>query len=387
MGQRGSRTTPRRPSPWARWRWGVPDGCTGYELSANLDFDTDGSGATNVVGDTYWNDGAGWEPIGSADAPYTAAFEGNGRTLSNLFINRPTADGVGLFGEVELEGSAFISGVGLVNVDVTGQDAVGSLVGKSIYAGVVGSHATGRVTGGDRVGGLIGESSGNVIDSHTAVRVSGDEVVGGVIGHHILNRISTSYATGAVSGTNAVGGLVGATSDFGQLIEASYATGPVSGTGARLSSSDSGFIVCGFVSVESPETSIGGGVGGLAGHSCGTIEASYATGAVSGTTAAGGLVGSGGTARFQQSYWDVETSGLRVGVGEYDSNDNGAVDGDEARRVRILGLSTSELQTPTDYNGFFFGGTSTWAGSSETACPTTRGTLARRRSTRHSRWT
>ena len=68
---------------------GCPEGCTGYELSANLDFDTDGSGATNVVGDTYWNDGAGWEPIGSADAPYTAAFEGNGRTLSNLFINRP----------------------------------------------------------------------------------------------------------------------------------------------------------------------------------------------------------------------------------------------------------------------------------------------------------
>ena len=36
---------------------GCPDGCTGYELSADLDFDTDGSGATSVAGDTYWNDG------------------------------------------------------------------------------------------------------------------------------------------------------------------------------------------------------------------------------------------------------------------------------------------------------------------------------------------
>ena len=332
---------------------GCPDGCTGYELSTDLDFDTDGSGATSVAGDTYWNDGDGWSPIGSEDEPFSADFEGGRHTLSNLFINRSTEDGIGLFGGVHYEGSGSIRGVGLANVNVTGKDAVGSLVGHSTYLTVVGSHATGRVAGGDGVGGLVGESSGNVIDSYAAVRVFGDEAVGGLVGHHILNRITTSYATGHVSGTNAVGGLVGATSDFQQLIEASYATGPVSGVGARLSSSDSGFIVCGWVGTTSARTSSGGGVGGLAGHSCGTIEASYATGAVSGTTAAGGLVGSGRTARFQRSYWDVQTSGMRVGVGEDDANDNGAVDGVEARRVRTLGLSTRELQTPTDYTGLF----------------------------------
>ena len=332
---------------------GCPDGCTGYELSADLDFDTDGSGATSVAGDTYWNAGAGWSPIGTEEELFTATFEGHGHTLSNLFINRPTEDGIGLFGEVHRDGNALVRGVGLANVDVTGKDAVGALIGRSTYLTVVGSHATGGVAGGDRVGGLVGESSGNVIDSYAAVRVSGDEAVGGLVGYHILNRITTSYATGRVSGTNAVGGLVGATSDFQQLIEASYATGPVSGVGARLSSSDSGFIVCGWVGTTSARTSSGGGVGGLAGHSCGTIEASYATGAVSGTTAAGGLVGSGRTARFQRSYWDVQTSGMRVGVGEDDANDNGAVDGVEARRVRTLGLSTRELQTPTDYTGLF----------------------------------
>ncbi len=36
-----------------------PDGCVGYELSADLDFDTDGSGTADSD-DTYWNDGAGW---------------------------------------------------------------------------------------------------------------------------------------------------------------------------------------------------------------------------------------------------------------------------------------------------------------------------------------
>ena len=32
------------------------------------------------------------------DAPFTADFNGNRRTVSNLFIDRETEDGVGLFG-------------------------------------------------------------------------------------------------------------------------------------------------------------------------------------------------------------------------------------------------------------------------------------------------
>ena len=84
---------------------GCPDGCTGYELSADLDFDTDGSGIADSP-DTYWNDGAGWSPIGSEDEPFTANFEGGGHTLSNLFINRPAEDGIGLFGGVHRDGKA-----------------------------------------------------------------------------------------------------------------------------------------------------------------------------------------------------------------------------------------------------------------------------------------
>ena len=45
--------------------------CTGYELTANLDFDTNGNGRADA-GDVYWNDGQGWEPIGqSFDSPFT----------------------------------------------------------------------------------------------------------------------------------------------------------------------------------------------------------------------------------------------------------------------------------------------------------------------------
>ena len=323
---------------------GCPDGCTGYELEADLDFDTDGDGAVDSD-DDYWNTGDGWEPIGSEDTPYAATFNGNGRTVANLFINRPTEDEIGLFGEAD---RILIEDIGVVGADVTGQDGAGALLGRGVYVAVINSHATGEVTGRNEVGGLVGASSGPVVDSYAAVRVSGTDGVGGLVGHQFLNRIVASYATGNVSGTNAVGGLVGAVSDFSQLIQASYATGGVSGTGAQLTDSDSGFIMCSFEG-----TSTGGGVGGLVGSSCGDIEASYAVGTVSGTAATGGLVGTGAYLGARFSYWDLDASGMRVGVGTDDVNDNGVIDGTESPRIGVEGMTTSQLQAPTDYEGIY----------------------------------
>ena len=286
------------------------DGCSGYELTANLDFDTDDDGDVDSD-DDYWNGGSGWDPIGEVDSPFTADFNGNRRTVSNLFIDRDTEDGVGLFGAVD---SSRISGVTLAGADVTGRDAVGSLLGDGVYATVIDNHATGQVSGEDEVGGLVGRTWGSVWYSFAAVNVSGNDAVGGLVGHQTLNDTIASYATGNVEGMDAVGGLVGAVSDVTQVIEASYATGNVSGRGARLTDSDSGFIICDLVggfTVSGPAettTSTGGGVGGLVGSSCGYIQVSYATGAVSGTAAVGGLVGSGRFVKAQSSYWDLETS-------------------------------------------------------------------------------
>ena len=331
------------------------DGCSGYELTANLDFDTDDDGDVDSD-DDYWNGGSGWDPIGEVDSPFTADFNGNRRTVSNLFIDRDTEDGVGLFGAVD---SSRISGVTLAGADVTGRDAVGSLLGDGVYATVIDNHATGQVSGEDEVGGLVGRTWGSVWYSSAAVNVSGNDAVGGLVGHQTLNDTIASYATGNVEGMDAVGGLVGAVSDVTQVIEASYATGNVSGRGARLTDSDSGFIICDLVggfTVSGPAettTSTGGGVGGLVGSSCGYIQVSYATGAVSGTAAVGGLVGSGRFVKAQSSYWDLETSEVRVGVGEDDANDNGVIDGAELLRVGVGGKSTAELQTPTDYTGIY----------------------------------
>ena len=41
--------------------------CAGYELTADLDFDTNGNGEADE-GDVYWNSGIGWIPIGESSA-------------------------------------------------------------------------------------------------------------------------------------------------------------------------------------------------------------------------------------------------------------------------------------------------------------------------------
>ena len=343
---------------------GCPDRCIGYELAANLDFDTDGSGTTSEAGDTYWNDGAGWEPIGSADNPYIANFWGESHILVNLFINRPTEDGIGLFGELGYAGTnGHISDVGLVEVDVTGRDRVGALFGRSMYMTVFKSYATGRVTGrGNKVGGLAGESWGNLIDTYAAVEVSGLNLdqpppsppitcpppcalvsgeargTGGLIGLN-LGVINSSYATGDVTGYPA-GGLVGWNS--GGFISTSYATGAVTGTtvGGLVGRNDGP----GRISRSYATGRVSGNrdVGGLIGTNASIIAGNYSTGPASATSSTGssvgGLVGANESAfsKINESYWDSTTSGI----------------------AGARGLSTAALQGPTVLNGIY----QTWSG-------------------------
>ena len=124
-------------------------GCSGYEVVSDLDFDTNGNGLADA-GDAYWNDGSGWAPLGyyrSADDQrlFKATFDGGGHTISNIFISRADQDNVGLFG---INSGGNITNVVLVEIDVTGNDYVGGLVGDNEEGGRIRDNAvSGAVTG------------------------------------------------------------------------------------------------------------------------------------------------------------------------------------------------------------------------------------------------
>ena len=207
---------------------GCPIGCQGYEFIASLDFDTNGNGVADA-GDAYWNDGAGWEPIGTNDAPAALKIDGNLMPISNLYINRPTESQIGLFGRAdgpadfdEREAKIKrIERVSLVDVNITGNGDVGALLGyfETPFTGIEPvvreSSATGQVTGsGAQVGGLVGSTArGMVTHSWANVTVSGNSNVGGLVG--IVEFVSYSYSSGAVTGNVATstGGVYGHVTD------------------------------------------------------------------------------------------------------------------------------------------------------------------------------
>ena len=159
--------------------------------------------------------------------PYSAIFEGNGHTITNLFIDSSEND-IGLFGETRsgAVSSAVIRNLELVSVQVTGTDNVGGLVGSNGGA-VSGCFATGKVSGDDDVGGLVGSNlnDGAVSASYSTVQVTGDDRIGGLAGSNSGN-LTAAYATGRVVGDFEAGGLIGRNSGD---VNVSYATGLVSG--------------------------------------------------------------------------------------------------------------------------------------------------------------
>ena len=253
----GSNTSDYRAAfPDARARMGcLSAGCTGYELTADLDFDTDGSGTADS-GDDYWNNGRGWVPIGDPTNLFGATVEGNGHTISNLFIDRASTNAIGLFRYTASTG--VIRNVGLLSANVTGRDSVGGLVGYNLGS-VANSYATGSVTGAKNVGGLLGNNYGPVTKSYSAGNARGDRSVGGLVGYNYNGTVTASYATGNVT------------------------SGPW--------------------------------VGGLVGRNYGTVTASYATGNVTGSSSVGGLVGYNYNGTVTASYWDTGASGQSTSAG------------------------------------------------------------------------
>lgn len=306
-----------------------------YKLGADID-------ASETAN---WGNGAGFMPIGddkNGNSPFTGVFDGAGHVIRNLTMNQPKMDIVGLFGIVGSKG--VIENIALEGISIIGNNHVGGLAGRSDgtingsyvtgtvrsnmatvgglvgYNGIQGkitsSFSTSTVTGTDYVGGLAGRSDGTVSDSYAAGTISGTSIVGGLVGDSEGGEIIRSYATGDVSGSaEHVGGLVGY--NISALISRSYATGTVHGRSAV------------------------GGLAGSTGH--GMIIQSYASGSVSGLDqSVGGLVGSN-SGKLSDSFWDAETVGL-----------NSACGYDTYGFCTASGLTTAQALTQSSYSGWDF---------------------------------
>ena len=305
------------------------------------------------LGVSPWTDGEGWEPIYVQNSRFTGHFDGNERLISNLKINRPSEQLVGLFGN----NNGKLINIVLEDVDIAGRNFTGALVGNNYSNGSIeNSRASGYVAAETTAGGLAGQNSGTIQHSSSSVNIEGLGSIGGLVGINGYDTalIENSYAMGDVSGIldgpfepSSLGGLVG--SNRGSIIRSSYATGSVTGTsglgGLVGSNRDNGALIehaysSGAVSATGDEMMIGN-VGGLVGSNRfdAQINQSYTFSKVSGVSH-GGLSGRNG-ATITDSYWDVEMSGQT-------SSDGGT------------GLTTSEMQTKATFTDAGWDFASVW---------------------------
>ncbi len=346
-----------------------------------------------------WNDGAGFEPIGDEDDPFTGTLDGRGHTIEGLTINRPGERFVGLFArvageaaiqsvevaEANVHGGGFQfdrqleewidGGVGALagwigdEASVTDAEASGDVSGEGGVGGMVGvmrddasmtaSQASGDVSGeGPGVGGLVGVmgDGASVTASQARGDVSGRGGGGGLVGDMSHDASATaSQASGDVSGEFwYVGGLIGSMGDDSS-VTASQASGDVSGIGpvgglvgwmlhsASMTASQASGDVTG------EDWYVGGLVGqmgGPFGPNSPTIEQTYATGHVEGDDAeAGGLIGLiedvDEDGNVSASFFDTDATGTEEAVGKVTDSDDLDID--------ITGLPTARMQTAEPY--------------------------------------
>lgn len=127
----------------------------------------------------------GWEPINN----FEGNFDGNGKVISGLKINRPESDNTGLFGNIT--GVADIRDLGVMATSVNGKNNVGGLIGKTTEGAnvtVSGCFLQGNISAVEKnAGGLIGNASSslkidNCYTTGTIHGFAGSDRVGGILG-------------------------------------------------------------------------------------------------------------------------------------------------------------------------------------------------------------
>ena len=248
--------------------------------TSNAINNTIGCPASNCNGYELMNDitlNGQWTPFGSNSNRFTATFDGNNNTISNININNNVGNYMGLFSAIQ---NATIKNLKLTNVRIVGGSNVGALVGAANSSTLSNIELIGDanqtasnaevIASGSHAGGLVGHFDGGMIagaSSSLTVRggysatsfLTSTSYTGGLVGYN-RGTIRRSFVSGSViasHGADFVGGLAGYNSN---TISQSGASGNVSNIDGILSQS--------------------GYYGGLVGENEGNIKQSWASGNV-----------------------------------------------------------------------------------------------------------
>ena len=252
-----------------------------YILAGDID-----AGVTNTWNRTS-NGIEGFLPIGEDyRTQFTGRFDGAGHTLRGLYIKRPSENTQGLFGYTV---GARIENLSLVDGNVEGHDSVGGIVGYAQDTVIRNVSYAGRVNGNQIVGGIVGCAwGGSIQNAWNAGAVSGTgHSAGGIVGYaREAAKIQNVCNTGAITGNERVGGIVGAIAD--STLQNAWSTGSVTGS-----------------------QQVGGIVGAMENS---TLRYVWNTGTVAGSQKVGGIVGEADGGSIRHAVWKTGSAVQAVGA-------------------------------------------------------------------------
>ncbi len=284
------------------------------------------------------NGGEGLSTIGNSTNKFEGNYDGQGHTISNVLISN-SENYQGFFGRTD---GATIQHLGLVDIEVTAQHALGGLVGEAVDSSVITNcYTTGTINAANIAGGLIGllDTSSSIENCYSECDITGVMSLGGLVGKAMVSTtISKSYASGDVNGTSILaGGFIGQAYQLISISEC-FATGDVVGN-----------------------DNVGGFIGELYGtNSSNRAEVSncYATGNATGVTNIGGFNGKTRNSNINNCY----SVGIVNGSGDWVGGFTGyhsiststncfwnTSTAGVATSPAATGKTTGELQTLTTY--------------------------------------
>ena len=263
---------------------------------------------------------------------FKGEFDGNGHTISNVSINSPEISSVGLFQAIS---GGQIYNLNLENVDISGKNNIGGLVGLAELSIIDNCSVSGKVHGNNQVGGIAGKSSSNITNCVSDAKVSGRQKVGGITGESSNVKVSKSkknnikiescHSENIISSTyEDVGGIVGKATNTdisycyanGEVIANNYGGGLL-GRCFKATISN-----CYSLSKVTGKDNIGGLIGR---GSMIDINNCYASGQLkltkkSTNRKAGGLISFHYRSTVKNSFWDLDVSKCDIsggGIGKH----------------------------------------------------------------------
>ena len=153
-----------------------------------------------------------WVPIGNSNKPYQGTFDGNGKTITNLYINASQVN-MGLFGYTY---GGTIKNLTFEYANVTNtNNYAGVLVGEAFWGSTLQNikiSNTCQIKGGNYTGGIAGYLDGNAYNCVNYATVQGIKYIGGLCGYYCRtgNSMTACANYGNVTASSlGGGGLVG----------------------------------------------------------------------------------------------------------------------------------------------------------------------------------